>query len=47
MIERVLNETIMEINILYLILVGQNGSLWVGKRTQDTLIELKKEDNYT
>ena len=45
MIKTVLNETVMEINFLYLIIVGQNNSLWVGKRTQDALIELKKENN--
>ena len=41
MIENARGKTIMEIDFLYLIIVGQNNTLWVGKQTKDGLLDLK------
>lgn len=38
MIRKVFEETKMEINFLYLIIVGLNGTYWVGKQTMGKLI---------
>lgn len=43
MILKVFQETIMEINFLYLIIVGPNGTYWVGRQTANGLIELDKK----
>lgn len=40
MIKKTLIETKMEINFLYLIIVGQNDTYWVGKQTKNKLLEL-------
>jgi len=40
MIKKVLEETEMEIDFLYLILVGLNGTYWVGRQTTNGLIKL-------
>lgn len=42
MILKSLMETKMEIDLLYLIIVGQNNTHWVGKQTETQLVELKK-----
>ena len=42
MIIKSLKETEMEINFLYLIIVGHNFSYWVGKQMQRKLTELKR-----
>lgn len=41
MIRKVFNETIMEINFIYLIIVGLNSTYWVGKQTRNGLIKLE------
>ena len=35
----------MEIDFLYLVIVGQNETYWVGKRTKEGLIELKMQNS--
>lgn len=40
-----LKKTIMEIDFLYLIILGLNHTYWVGKQTKKELIELKKVNN--
>jgi integrative and conjugative element protein (TIGR02256 family) len=45
MIKKGREETIMEIDFLYLIIVGQNETYWVGKQTKEGLIELKSQDS--
>jgi hypothetical protein len=47
MIKKVLNDTDMEIDFLYLIIVGVNNTFWVGKFTKndmERLQELKIEE---
>jgi len=46
MIFNSLKKTKMEINFLYLILVGLNSTYWVGKQTVKGLIELKESTNW-
>ncbi len=41
MIKTVLEETIMEIDFLYLIIVGQNDTYWVGKQTEGGIAQLQ------
>lgn len=40
MILKVFKETLMEIDFLYLIIVGLNGTYWVGKQTGNGLIKV-------
>jgi len=42
MIINSLNKTKMEINFLFLVIVGLNNTFWVGKQTREKLIELNK-----
>ena len=41
MIKKVFQETIMEIDFLYLIIVGLNDTYWVGKQTNNSLVQLQ------
>lgn len=43
MIKKVLRETIMEIDFLYLVIVGQNDTCWIGKQTRERLTQLRSE----
>jgi integrative and conjugative element protein (TIGR02256 family) len=45
MIKKVLKETLMEIDFLYLIIVGLNDTYWVGKQTTNGLVELRVNKN--
>jgi integrative and conjugative element protein (TIGR02256 family) len=45
MIINSLKKTKMEIDFLYLIIVGLNNTFWVGVQTEKDLIELRKVDN--
>lgn len=44
MIEKTFKETKMEIDFLYLIIVGLNNTYWVGRKSPKGLIELTKID---
>ena len=42
LVKNSLQKTRMEIDFLFLVIVGQKRTLWVGKQTKDGLIELKE-----
>jgi integrative and conjugative element protein (TIGR02256 family) len=42
MIRDAVNNTIMEIDFLFLIIIGQNRTIWVGIQSRDTIEEFKK-----
>jgi integrative and conjugative element protein (TIGR02256 family) len=42
MVKNSLRKTIMEIDFLFLIIVGLNRTIWVGKQTKEGLIELNE-----
>ena len=44
MISKACKETRMEIDFLYLIIVGLNGTYWMGKQTSKTLMKLDNVD---
>lgn len=44
MIKEACNNTIMEIDYLYLIIVGQNDSYWIGRQNKKNLVKLERID---
>jgi len=44
MIEKTFKETKMEINYLYLIIIGKENTIWVGRKDTNGLVELERKE---